>query len=298
MVVVPEWVCTLVSWLEDIMLNSYGVRLERSSLSPAGGFQGTWTVTVAVPSGETERWFLRKVFSSARGCTIAGILHALQLPTIKPIPCNETTLAYRGVFGIPLSEFRLAQCDDIVAFAEALGDAIIPPLITEMGDRKPANMIITRMSSEGSYRITHIDFDKSLYIPWYDKVFNRRRFTKYLVRRLVLPWVGTVHGHGFNSIFLDTVCTRAAACLGSSLSRQGNLKRPFSINYFDEELRHAKTNLFLDVSVLNHVVRQMMYWRRKSPMTLRNEISRLWNSAIITGVDQVVQSDGTDSSYT
>lgn len=270
----PLWVRPLIKWLEEVLLLNTGKLPAVERLAAGNGFQETLTAIVSYGKGHTEQWFFRKVSSTSRWCTISGIYSALGIPTIKPIPFDDCTLVYASVEGVDLRDYQPETHTELLLFADALGEAFIASILTELGDRKPGNMILSKRLSGKGYFITHIDFDKSLYIPWYDKVIDRHRFIKYSFRRLALPWADQLNDN-LRSAFLERITNSAERYLQALLRPKTRTPEDLKYNYLNETIPASGIIFPWDQDMLRFAYRQLAYWNKAGPKEIRRQIVRL-----------------------
>jgi hypothetical protein len=274
MIISPSWIRHLVTWLEEMLSENYGGQYMVESLAVGTGFQESWEAIVTDGTGKTSRWFLRRTSSTARWCTISGIYSALGIPTIKPIPYDDQTLVYSMIPGVVLKDYDPKSKTELLQFADRLGEAFIPPLLTELGDRKPGNMILTKSLFGHGYCIIHIDFDKALYIPWYDKIINRDRFIKYLIRRLVLQWI-TRLDKNMRSVFIERFANSAEKTLSYLSNMTIRTPEDLAYNYLQKLLPSQKIKLVWDRHMLRFAHRQLVYWGRIGDKKIARHLMRL-----------------------
>lgn len=270
----PHWTTPAVAWLEEMLSENYGVSHRVESLVAGTGLQDTWTAVVSDKRGGTGRWFLRKVSSTARWCTISAAYSALDIPTMRPIPFDHNILAYPAVEGMVLTDYRPESKTALLELGSALGAAFIPPLLTELGDRRPGNMILSESSSGDSYHIVHIDFDKSLYMPWYKKIVNRRSFIKHLCRRLVSPWVVDLD-IDTRTAFFERFTVSAEKSLHDCLIINIQAPEDLMCNYLKEIFPSMQMDLPWDSNMLKFTYKQLSHWEKIGATQIRQSIARL-----------------------
>lgn len=269
-----QWTHLVITWLGEQLSKNDDALHTLKSLVAGPSFRETWIARTTDTKGRTRRWFLRKVFSAARWCTIAGIYSALGIPTIKPIPFDANTVVYPFIEGILLRDYRPQSEKEFLLLADNLAKAFIPPLLTELGDRRPKNMIWSESPAGKGYYITHIDFDKSLYIPWYNKIANRHRFIKYSLHRLTSPWIvqldSTIRSH-----FIERFTKSAENYLQERLKLKIRAPVELTHNYVHEVIPSGEIDLPWDWKVLRFTYRQLSYWEKVGAQELRAHIARL-----------------------
>jgi len=270
----PRWAQLLITWLLEQLSENDGILHTVESLVAGTGFQETWTAIISDSEGRTSRWFLRKVFFTARWCTISGIYSALGIPTIKPIPFDDTTLVYPAIEGTVLKDYRPHSETELLLLADTLGEAFIPPLLTELGDRRPQNMILSKSLDGNDYCITHIDFDKSLYIPWYNKIMNRHRFIKHVLRRITSPWIDQLDST-IRSVFIERFTDGAEKYLQGRLKIKIQTPGGLKHNYLRHILPSGKINLPWDWKMLRFAYKQLAYWGKVGAEEIKAHIARL-----------------------
>lgn len=270
----PQWTHLLITWLGQQLSENDGALHTVESLDAGPSFRETWIASTSDGKGRTRRWFLRKVSSTARWCTIAGIYSALGIPTIKPIPFDANTLVYPFIEGILVRDYKPQSEKALLQLADNLGEAFIPPLLTELGDRRPKNMIWSKSPAGKGYYITHIDFDKSLYIPWYNKIANRHRFIKYSLRRLTSPWIAQLDSK-VRSVFIERFTKSAEKYLQERLKIEIQAPAELTHNYVQEVIPSRAIDLPWDRKILRFSYKQLVYWKKVGAQELRAHIARL-----------------------